>query len=99
MALPKTPLYERVEKKGGWSARRRATSSRSRTSWPKQMSRLGLYRGYRWLVKELYSFRNYKRRTLEFLIHRGGQVHGGKNIPHGRAAKLLETSSRSCGRP
>jgi hypothetical protein len=80
MALPKTPLYERVEKEGRLVGAATGDQFALSNILPKQMSRLGLYRGYRWLVKELYDFGNYKRRTLEFLIHRGGQVHGGKNI-------------------
>ena len=38
------------------------------------MSRLELYKGYRALIAELYDFRNYRRRTLEFILNRGAQV-------------------------
>ena len=38
------------------------------------MSRIELYKGYRRLIAELYEFRNFRRRTLEFILNRGGQV-------------------------
>jgi len=42
------------------------------------MSRLDLYRGYRWLIRELYDFDKYRKRTMEFLLHRGSQANSGR---------------------
>jgi hypothetical protein len=35
------------------------------------MTRAELYRGYRWLTVQLYDFRNFRRRTLQYLVNRG----------------------------
>ena len=56
------------------------------------MSQLELYRGYRWLMEQLYDFRRYRERTLAFLLERGHQVHRGANIRKGdlkRLARIL----------
>ena len=56
---------------------------------PASMSRLELYRGYRWLVDQLYDFANYRERTLAFLTSRGSQVHGGRNIRRGDGRRFV----------
>jgi hypothetical protein len=58
---------------------------------PKQMSRRRLYEGYRWLVDQLYDFRNYRERTLDFILSRGRQVGGGGlNIRKGDLRRLFK---------
>ena len=55
---------------------------------PKTMSRIELYKGYRRLIAELYEFRNFRRRTLEFILNRGRQV-GASVRPRREADPLL----------
>ena len=60
----------------------------SMTGMLQAMPRTPLYEGYRWLVHQLYDFRRYRRRTLDYLLHRGPQVHGGRNIRSGDVLRL-----------
>jgi len=76
-AMPKTPLHERVEQEGRLLAESTGDQFVFSNIVPKGMSRLDLYRGYRWLIRELYDFDNYRKRTLEFLMHRGSQANRG----------------------
>ena len=55
---------------------------------PARMSQLDLYRGYRWLVEQLYDFTPYRRRTLDFLLRRGHQAHAGLNMRRGDLGRL-----------
>jgi radical SAM superfamily enzyme YgiQ (UPF0313 family) len=88
-ALPKTPLYDRIEREGRLvPGDANGDQFALSNIHPVQMSRVGLYRGYRWLVDELYDFGNYKRRTLGFLLHRGAQVNRGRNIRRGDLGRL-----------
>ncbi len=85
-AMPKTPLYDRLQREGrlvGQSAGDQFVLSNIE---PKRMSRRMLYEGYRWLIHELYDFANYRRRALEFLCHRGDQIHRGANVRAGDLA-------------
>jgi radical SAM superfamily enzyme YgiQ (UPF0313 family) len=88
-AMPKTPLHARIEQEGRLLEASTGDQFVLSNIVPKQMSRLELYRGYRWLMEELYDFRNYRRRTLDFLMHRGGQVHGGSNIRRRDARRFV----------
>jgi hypothetical protein len=76
-AMPKTPLHDRVEQEGRLLAESTGDQFVFSNIVPKSMSRLDLYRGYRWLIAELYDFDNYRKRTLEFLMHRGSQANRG----------------------
>jgi predicted nucleic acid-binding protein len=38
---------------------------------PQGMSRLELYEGYRRLLRRLYAYRNYRRRSMAFLLNKG----------------------------
>jgi radical SAM superfamily enzyme YgiQ (UPF0313 family) len=92
-ALPKTPLRARVEKEGRLLRESTGDQFMFSNIQPVAMSRLELYEGYAWLLGELYDFDNYRARTLAFLIHRGSQVHGGRNIRRGdlrRLARVLD---------
>jgi radical SAM superfamily enzyme YgiQ (UPF0313 family) len=75
-AMPKTPLHERVAAEGRLLAESTGDQFVFSNILPKSMSRLELYRGYRTLIGQLYDFRHYKRRTLDFVLHRGTQVKG-----------------------
>jgi radical SAM superfamily enzyme YgiQ (UPF0313 family) len=88
-ALPKTPLYDRVEKEGRLLAESGGDQFAFSNIEPARMSRRQLYEGFRWLVESLYDFDNYKRRTLEFLLHRGRQVHSGRNVRSGDLRRLV----------
>ncbi|CAG0949111.1 Hopanoid C-2 methylase [Myxococcaceae bacterium] len=76
-ALPKTPLHERVVAEGRLIAESTGDQFVFSNILPKAMSRLELYRGYRRLLSQLYDFRHYRRRTIDFVLHRGPQVKGG----------------------
>jgi radical SAM superfamily enzyme YgiQ (UPF0313 family) len=92
-ALPKTPLRARVEQEGRLLSESTGDQFMFSNILPVAMSRLELYEGYAWLLSELYDFDNYRERTLAFLLHRGGQVHGGRNIRKGdlrRLARVLD---------
>ena len=82
-AMPKTPLYDRVQGEGRLLDESTGDQFVFSNILPKQMSRRTLYRGYGWLIDQLYDFRNYRRRTLEFLLHRGDQIHRGSNVRAG----------------
>ena len=91
-ALPKTPLYQRVRAEGRLLEESGGDQFVLSNIEPAGMSRLELYRGYRWLVEQLYDFRHYRRRTLDFLLTRGEQVHAGLNLRSGdlpRLARIL----------
>lgn len=75
-AMPKTPLHARVEAEGRLLAESTGDQFVFSNILPKSMSRLELYRGYRRLLGQLYDFRHYRRRTLDFVMNRGTQVKG-----------------------
>lgn len=87
-AMPKTPLHARVEREGRLLTESGGDQFVLSNIEPARMSRRALYEGYRRLVAELYDFRNYRSRTLDFLLHRGAQVHGGGNVRLGDIARL-----------
>jgi radical SAM superfamily enzyme YgiQ (UPF0313 family) len=89
-AMPKTPLYDRVAREQRLVAESTGDQFVLSNILPKQMSRQALYEGYRWLVGQLYDFRNYRKRTLAFLLHRGAQIHGGRNIRRGDLRRLFQ---------
>jgi radical SAM superfamily enzyme YgiQ (UPF0313 family) len=94
-AMPKTPLYDRIEREGRLVGDTNGDQFVLTNILPKQMSRRRLYEGYRWLVDQLYDFRNYRERTLHFILSRGRQVGGGLNIRKGdlrRLFKILEST-------
>ena len=87
-AMPRTPLYERAEREGRLLEASTGDQFVLSNLLPVRMSRLELYRGYRWLLEQLYDFRNYRARTLAFLTARGAQVNRGRNIRRGDIARL-----------
>jgi len=91
-AMPKTPLHERVAREGRLIAESTGDQFVFSNIVPKQMTTRALYEGYRWLVAQLYTFENYRERTLDFILHRGGQAHRGWNLHPGdlvRAGRVL----------
>ena len=87
-ALPKTPLHERVEREGRLLEASSGDQFVLSNIEPAGMSRLELYRGYRWLMDQLYDFTHYRERTLAFLLTRGHQIHRGTNIRRGDIRRL-----------
>jgi radical SAM superfamily enzyme YgiQ (UPF0313 family) len=87
-ALPRTPLHDRIARAGRLLEQSSGDQFTFSNVIPAQMSRQRFYEGYRWLLSQLYDFRNYRSRTLGFLLSRGGQVHGGRNIRKGDVRRL-----------
>jgi hypothetical protein len=76
-AMPKTPLHQRLRDAGRLVAESVGDQFVFTNVIPKAMSRLELYEGYRALLERLYDYRNYKRRTMDYILRRGRQVAGG----------------------
>ncbi len=87
-AMPKTPLHERMAKEGRLIAESVGDQFVFSNILPKAMSRIELYKGYRKLIAELYEFRNFRKRTLGFILNRGRQVGEGLAI-HREELRLL----------
>jgi radical SAM superfamily enzyme YgiQ (UPF0313 family) len=87
-ALPKTPLHARIVRDGRLLRETSGDQFAFSNIVPAGMSRERLHEGYRWLIGQLYDFDNYRRRTLAFLLNRGRQVHGGRNIRPGDLLRL-----------
>jgi radical SAM superfamily enzyme YgiQ (UPF0313 family) len=87
-AMPKTPLHERMAKAGRLVAESLGDQFVFSNILPTAMSRLELYRGYRRLIADLYDFRNFRRRTLDFILHRGRQVGHGLTVRRGELRLL-----------
>ena len=79
-AMPKTPLHDRMAKEGRLVGDSVGDQFVFSNILPKTMSRIELYKGYRELIADLYDFRNFRRRTLEFILNRGRQVGDGMRV-------------------
>jgi hypothetical protein len=88
-AMPKTPLYERIEREGRLVTESTGDQFVLSNIIPSQMSRRALYEGYRWLAEQLYDFHNYRERTLAFLLNRGTQVPRGLGLRSGDLRRLV----------
>jgi len=75
-AVPKTPLYDRLEKTGRLIAGSVGDQFVFTNIVPLGMSRLQLYQGYKVLLQRLYSYRNYRRRTMQLILSKGTQIKG-----------------------
>src|SRR5690606_10111168 len=82
-AMPKTPLHARVAREGRLVADSTGDQFVFSNIEPRAMTRRELYAGYRRLIAELYDFRNYRERTLAFLLGRGRQVTRGLQLQRG----------------
>jgi hypothetical protein len=87
-AMPKTPLHERVQREGRLLADSTGDQFVFSNIQPRNMTRRELYEGYRRLIAELYDFRNYRERTLAFILGRGRQVTQGLDV-HWSELRLL----------
>jgi radical SAM superfamily enzyme YgiQ (UPF0313 family) len=70
-AMPKTPLHKRLAEAGRLVARSVGDQFVFTNIVPGGMSRLQLYEGYRDLLERLYSYRHYRRRAMQLILHRG----------------------------
>ena len=70
-ALPKTPLHARLKGAGRLLAESVGDQFVFTNIVPGGMSRLELYEGYRQLLRRLYGYRAYRRRTMAFILNRG----------------------------
>ncbi len=73
-AVPKTPLHARLKAAGRLIADSVGDQFVFTNVVPGGMSRLELYEGYRSLLRRLYSYRAYRRRAMDFILHRGSLV-------------------------
>jgi radical SAM superfamily enzyme YgiQ (UPF0313 family) len=73
-AVPKTPLYLRLKQAGRLIAESVGDQFVFTNIIPERMSRLELYEGYKHLLERLYSYRNYRRRTMQLILNKGTQV-------------------------
>jgi radical SAM superfamily enzyme YgiQ (UPF0313 family) len=73
-AVPKTPLYQRLKDAGRLIAESVGDQFVFTNIVPQGMSRVQLYEGYKSLLQRLYSYRNYRRRTMQLILNKGGQI-------------------------
>ena len=73
-AVPKTPLYERLKQAGRLAAESVGDQFVFTNIVPHGMSRAQLYEGYKHLLERLYSYRNYRHRTMQLILNRGTQI-------------------------
>jgi radical SAM superfamily enzyme YgiQ (UPF0313 family) len=73
-AVPKTPLHARLKAAGRLIADSVGDQFVFTNVVPGGMSRLELYEGYRALLRRLYGYRAYRRRAMDFILHRGSLV-------------------------
>lgn len=70
-ALPRTPLHDRLRATGRLIAESVGDQFVFTNIVPHGMSRMELYDGYRRLLRRLYAYRNYRRRSMAFLLTKG----------------------------
>ncbi len=70
-AIPRTPLHARLKEAGRLIAESVGDQFVFTNIVPQGMSRLELYEGYRRLLRRLYAYRNYRRRSMAFLLNKG----------------------------
>ena len=85
-AIPKTPLYDRLKTAGRLIAESVGDQFVFTNIVPHGMSRVQLYEGYKHLLQRLYSYKNYRRRVMQFILHKGVQIEtrllaGGQDLP------------------
>ena len=73
-AVPKTPLYKRLKTAGRLIAESVGDQFVFTNIVPSGMSRVQLYEGYKNLLERLYSYRNYRRRTMQLILNKGAQI-------------------------
>ncbi|HSQ04904.1 MAG TPA: DUF4070 domain-containing protein [Burkholderiales bacterium] len=70
-AIPKTPLYQRLKQAGRLIAESVGDQFVFTNIVPEGRSRVQLYEGYKKLLQRLYSYRHYRRRTMQLILNRG----------------------------
>jgi hypothetical protein len=70
-AVPRTPLHARLKEAGRLIAESLGDQFVFTNVVPAGMSRRELYEGYRRLLRRLYDYGNYRRRSMAFLLNRG----------------------------
>jgi radical SAM superfamily enzyme YgiQ (UPF0313 family) len=70
-AVPRTPLHARLKEAGRLIAESLGDQFVFTNVVPAGMSRRELYEGYRRLLRRLYEYGNYRRRSMAFLLNRG----------------------------
>lgn len=73
-AMPKTPLYQRLKEAGRLLAESVGDQFVFTNIIPEGMSRVQLYEGYKHLLQRLYSYRNYRERTMQLILNKGSQI-------------------------
>ncbi|MFQ5667208.1 MAG: B12-binding domain-containing radical SAM protein [Candidatus Binatia bacterium] len=73
-AVPQTPLYRRLKEAGRLIAESVGDQFVFTNIIPSGMSRVQLYEGYKTLLERLYSYRNYRHRVMQLILHKGTQV-------------------------
>jgi radical SAM superfamily enzyme YgiQ (UPF0313 family) len=73
-ALPKTPLYKRLQEAGRLAAESVGDQFVFTNIIPKGMSTKELNEGYKRLLQRLYSHRNYRRRVMQLILNKGAQI-------------------------
>jgi radical SAM superfamily enzyme YgiQ (UPF0313 family) len=86
-AVPKTPLYARLKAAGRLIAESVGDQFVFTNIVPGGMSRLELYEGYRRLLRRLYAYRNYRRRSMGLILNRGALL--GSRLVAGRGDLAL----------
>jgi radical SAM superfamily enzyme YgiQ (UPF0313 family) len=81
-AMPRTPLHARLQAAGRLVAESVGDQFVFTNIVPGGMSRRELYEGYRRLLRRLYAHGNYRRRSMAFLLSRGGLL--GSRLLAGR---------------
>jgi radical SAM superfamily enzyme YgiQ (UPF0313 family) len=72
-ALPRTPLYTRLEAAGRLAAQCTGDQFDLTNIVPERMSRLQLFEGYRALLQRLYDYPSYYERSLALILGKGGE--------------------------
>ena len=78
-AMPRTPLHARLKTAGRLVAESVGDQFVFTNIIPAGMSRRELYEGYRTLLRRLYSYRNYRRRSMALILNRGG-LRGSRRL-------------------
>jgi radical SAM superfamily enzyme YgiQ (UPF0313 family) len=73
-AVPKTPLYRRLKQAGRLMAESVGDQFVFTNIIPQGMSRIQLYEGYQRLLDRLYDYDNYRRRTMDLILNKGGEI-------------------------
>jgi radical SAM superfamily enzyme YgiQ (UPF0313 family) len=73
-ALPKTPLHRRLKEAGRLVAESVGDQFMQTNIIPHGMSVAELYEGYTRLLRRLYGYRNYRRRVMQLILHKGTEA-------------------------